>query len=272
MADATRKPKKQASGQQKAKKSRKNKRPRPGARTKGGGAKPAKKAPRTDKELAKEAIRRKKAEMEAEETGQEAPEEVEAEPVEGTLEEVLEQQDPGEQELLEDMALEFWLRTRSLAMTADLMNRPKSTVHDYVTRARQRRRGEVMSSDLAQTVADVLSEWEFVQKMAMEEFLSAPMGSFQRNGFLHTYMQAIGRKEHTLRQAALLPRAPKETDFDFGQKRQEQSSLASAMQQAAEKGGDKTDAVRLMLHGLLKKLRAGGGAQILGGGEGGKNG
>ena len=268
MADATRKPRKQASGQQKAKKPRKKQSPRPGRRTKGGGQKP----PRSDKELAKEAIRRKKAEMEAEETGQEAPPEapeaVEAEPVDGTLEQVLEQQSPGEQELLEDMALEFWLRTRSLAMTADLMNRPKSTVHDYVTRARQRRRSEVMSSDLAQTVADVLSEWEFVQKMAMEEFLSAPMGSFQRNGFLHTYMQAIGRKEHTLRQAALLPRAPKEVDFDFGQKRQEQASLATAMQQAAEKDGKKVDGVRLMLHGLLKKLRAGSGPQILGGGEG----
>ena len=263
MADVTRKPKKQASVRQKAKKSSKNKRPRPGARTKGGGQNP----PRSDKELAKEAIRRKKAEMEAEETAQEPVEEVEAEPVEGTLEQVLEGQDSGEQQLLEDMALEFWLRTRSLAMVADLMNRSKSTVQGYVTRARQRRRGEVMASDMAQAVADVLSEWEFVQKMAMEEFLSAPPGSFQRNGFLHTYMQAIGRKEHTLRQAALLPRAPKENDFDFGRERQSLSTVAQRVEQMSEEA--RQSAMRVRLHGILKQLRGGSKAEILGGGEGG---
>ena len=255
MADGKRTPKKRKLVQQGSKKPRKNKARPLRVRTEGGGQK----SPRSERGLAKAAIRRKKAKMEAEEAAPKA--------VEGTVEELLEDREPNQKELLEDLALEFWLRTRSLAMTAELMKRPRSTVQDYATRARQRRRSEVMASDLAQAVADMLSEWEFVLKAAMEEFLAAPPGSFQRNGFLHTYMQAIGRKEHTLRQAALLPRAPKENDFDFGRERQSLSTVAQRVEQMSEEA--RQSAMRVRLHGILKQLRGGSKAEILGGGESG---
>jgi hypothetical protein len=113
---------------------------------------------------------------------------------------------PGGPEFLEDLAFSVFIRTGSMRMTAEILRRPKSTVFDYVQRARKRTRDELLGIDPADAASDALSRIRLTQKIAMEEFEKALPGSFQRNAFLRTYLLASHRETKLFQDLGIIPK------------------------------------------------------------------
>lgn len=162
-----------------------------------------------------------------------------------------------ERELLEDMALEYHVRTGSIRLTATLMKRSVSATHRLIKNAREKRKQDLLTIETAQAASDILTRLRFAQVTAMDEFTKAQSGSFQRNAFLTTYLNAVRQEEQSLKDLGIIPTAPKELDLNFRETREMKVTVLHQIGQLPEK--QQEEAVKGLYHllSVVKKQEGG---------------